>query len=309
MGDGTRENPYTREDVLRLIEENGGIAKGLKLSGKWFEEGIDLYELNLEGIVLADAHLEKARLSNAHLEKADLRLTHLEGAHLFDAHLEGADLSEAHLEGSILSGYLEEAILWDIHLKGANLFETHLEGANLINTKFSPDVNLEDVDWGNFILKEERSLQFDIATYTYRRLKMWYTNAGMYDVAAKFYYREKEAHRKSLPWRSKQQFRHRLAAQFSWAYFGYGEGWKRILFWIAGLFLLFTVIYFISGSLLPDSFWDCLYFSAVSLTAVGYGAWVKCAAGVAKWLGVFETLLGNLMLASLLVTFVRKWTR
>jgi len=29
MGDGTKENPYTREDVLRLIEENGGTAKGL----------------------------------------------------------------------------------------------------------------------------------------------------------------------------------------------------------------------------------------------------------------------------------------
>lgn len=32
MGDGTKENPYTREDVLKLIEENGGIAKGLDLT-------------------------------------------------------------------------------------------------------------------------------------------------------------------------------------------------------------------------------------------------------------------------------------
>ena len=29
MGDGTRKNPYTREDVLKRIEENGGKAKGL----------------------------------------------------------------------------------------------------------------------------------------------------------------------------------------------------------------------------------------------------------------------------------------
>jgi len=29
MGDGTRENPYTREDVLRLIQENGGEAEGI----------------------------------------------------------------------------------------------------------------------------------------------------------------------------------------------------------------------------------------------------------------------------------------
>ena len=30
MGDGTEENPYTREDVLRLIEENGKWIKILE---------------------------------------------------------------------------------------------------------------------------------------------------------------------------------------------------------------------------------------------------------------------------------------
>ncbi len=38
MGNGTEENPYTREDVLKLIEENGGTAKGLDLLGKAFEQ-------------------------------------------------------------------------------------------------------------------------------------------------------------------------------------------------------------------------------------------------------------------------------
>jgi len=36
-----KENPYTREDVLRLIEEHSGKTGDLNLSGKWFEEGID----------------------------------------------------------------------------------------------------------------------------------------------------------------------------------------------------------------------------------------------------------------------------
>ena len=67
MGDGTRENPFTREDVLRLIEENGGTAKGLDLSGKWFER-----EINLKGTILASVHLERADLVSAHLEEADL---------------------------------------------------------------------------------------------------------------------------------------------------------------------------------------------------------------------------------------------
>ena len=50
MGDGTRENPYTREDVLKTIEKHGG-PKGLNLAGKMFEEAIDL----------RDTHLEKAK--------------------------------------------------------------------------------------------------------------------------------------------------------------------------------------------------------------------------------------------------------
>ncbi len=31
MGDGTKEKPSTREDVLRLIQENGGKAEDLEL--------------------------------------------------------------------------------------------------------------------------------------------------------------------------------------------------------------------------------------------------------------------------------------
>jgi len=29
MGDGTEEKPFTREDVLKLIEENGGKGKAI----------------------------------------------------------------------------------------------------------------------------------------------------------------------------------------------------------------------------------------------------------------------------------------
>ena len=47
-----KEKPLTREDVLKRIEENGGTAKGLDLSGKTFKDGINLRGLNLEGIIL-----------------------------------------------------------------------------------------------------------------------------------------------------------------------------------------------------------------------------------------------------------------
>jgi len=322
MGDGTEKNPYTRKDVLKLIKENGGTAKGLDLSGKIFEEGIDLSVLNLERIILKKAslhraHLEKANLFQAHLEEADLWWSHLEEVEMAEAHLQESNLSGAYLERATLFGaHLEGAVLVITKLEGASFSGAHLKGVSLWAAKFSSDTELENVDWGDYILAEERELREAkgeareecLANWAidnvYRRLKLWYANAGMSDTAAKFYFREKEAERKCAKRR-----RDRVAGWLSWAFFGHGEGWKRILFWIAGFVLFFALIYFAIGTLTPNTFLNSLYYSAVSFIALGYGSWVKEATGWVKGLGVFETFLGFFMMTLLLVTFVRKWTR
>ena len=84
MGDGTKENPYTREDVLKLIEENGGTARSLDLSGKVFEAGIDLHDFDLKGIVLKDVQFP----------------VHFEGEKLVGAKFDGADLTGADLRNA-----------------------------------------------------------------------------------------------------------------------------------------------------------------------------------------------------------------
>jgi hypothetical protein len=270
-----KEKPLTREDVLKLIEENGGKAEGLDLSGKRFEEGIDLHELNLGGIILATAHLERAKLWGAHLEGANLRGAHLEGADLVDAHLQGADLSGA-----------------------------HLIRRDLIGVELTRDTRLQTVHWGkNYILGEETARDFDMAVHIYRQLKQWYTNAGMHDTAAKFYYREKEATRKSL----KRCSRHRVALQLLRVFFGYGERWQRVLCWMAFVVFGSAVAYFLFGGLaIPYS----LYFSVISFTALGYGKWVDITPpGWVQALGAFESFTGVFLMALLLVTFFRKWTR
>ncbi|GAI39579.1 unnamed protein product, partial [marine sediment metagenome] len=204
------------------------------------------------GANLAGIHLEKADFARAHLERADLRDTHLEGAILWHAHL-------------------ERATLWNTHLEGANLIGTHLEGANLMGTKFSLDVNLEDVNWGNYILDEEKPGFFDSAVASYRHLKAWYKNAGISDIAAKFYYREMEASRKDA-----KHWYDRLALEILRVLFGYGERWRRVLISIAVLILLFASIYLVIstfipnfGTLTPNTFLHSLYYSAVSFTAFG----------------------------------------
>jgi hypothetical protein len=307
MGDGTQENPYTREDVLRLIEENGGTAEGLDLSGKTFEEGMDLNGRNLSGIILKEAKfptsfkreiIEGANLRGTHLENADLTKAHLERADLNDTHLEEANLRHAHLEG---------ATLWDTHLERANLMSTHLQGANLMRTKFSPNINLQDVDWGNYILDEEKPVFFDSAVASYRHLKQWYTTAGMYGVAGKFFYREMEANRKLQSW--KNNFKSKLWSWVMRILCGYGEKPERVVISAAVVIFGLAAAYYFWGSFSSSSFLDTLYYSAASFTALGYGQWAPQPTGWAKGMGAAEAIIGVFMMALLLVTFVRKWTR
>jgi len=331
MGDGTRENPYTREDVLRLIAENGGNAQYLNLSGKYFEKGIDLRRLNLRGIILSDAHLERAHLREATLERAHLEDAHLERAHLQYAYLEGADLEGAHLEGADLEG---------AHLEGADLLHAYLEGAHLWDAKFTADTKLEAVDWGNYVLGEEKRGEFNSAADTYRRLKRWYTTAGIYDMAGKFFYREQEANRQYIQQEILHQLKKAKCKKFFhfilksfvrkprqgwnlvwfWIYrilCGYGERPQNVIAWAASVIVISTLVYFTIGSVWEvwqsSTFWNSLYFSAVSFTALGYGSWVKLgnnlASDIIRGIGAFESFIGVFTIALFLITFIRKMTR
>ncbi len=268
MGDGTLENPFTREDVIRLIEENGGNANGLHLFEKYFKEGIILSEecngigINLAGAALNNSVLKGAVFDKCHLEDIRLMGASLDGAWFEDAHLEGANLSGAKMQNSHFNGaHLEKSRLTNAHLEGAEFYDAHLEAANLINTfldgtrlssahfqgiqmqnvKFTTSTEMASIDWGDYILHEEKEGEkkeqlssLKSAEEIYRRLKIWYTQHGIYDVAGKFYYREKEVNRKSLKWDLKN-WNHRFAREIFRALFGYGEHWERIIAWMAGV--------------------------------------------------------------------------
>jgi len=370
-----KEEILTREDVLRRIQENGGKAEGLDLSGKVFEESIDLRGLNLSGTILRrtdlsgshpptedntgfgiyyspktqGAHLEKAYLYNSDLREAMLAYVHfersilarakLDKATLWDAHLEEADLTNTSLkEADLESACLQEARLYGAdlqdsnlsnaklqmsrlfyaklkgaslngaHLEGADLSDAELEGAYLSGAQFDNSTRLQDIKWGNYLIGEEIDGPLDSALDTYRRLKIWYTNAGMYDVAGKFFYREMEARRKFRRWKAEPHLK-----LWDWILrllCGYGEKWWRVIIWAAAVVLGLGLIYFFLGALSSATFPGCLYYSVVSFTALGYGSWVYTEpASWAKGLGAAEAALGVFMMALFLVTFTRKMTR
>ena len=337
-----KDKPITREDVLRLIKENSGKSEGLDLSDKEFIDGIDLSGLDLKGIilknvqcfpifwtltmlsvlleenVLSDVDREEVRSSGAHLEKARLSYAHLEGAYLPFSHFEHCDLSRARLEGaflpfaflwgaSLVDAHLEGTRLTGAHLEGTTLGLAHLEGAFLGGANFSDDTKLEGADWGNYILGEEKNGAFRIASETYRRLKKWYTNAGMYDIAGKFFFREMTAKRKAMKWWP--NLLNRAFSKLISVLCGYGEKPERVV--VSAIVIIFglAIAYHLGGSFDTSSFWDKLYYSIVSFTALGYGNWAPQPTGWAKGIGAAEAFLGVFMMALFLITFTRKMTR
>ena len=323
MGDGTKENPYTREDVLRLIEENGGTAEGLDLTGHRFEKRVRLRNLDLRGIILNQADLseayhreinlvyanpEGASLGDANLERAKLKEANLQGADLSGTSLQGADLRYANLERvNLRQANLQEAWLWEANLQGADLSGAHLEGAKLGDVRLSPETKLEDVHWGNYILGEEATGFLESALDVYRRLKQWHTIAGMYDKAGRFFYREMEAKRKALKWWPNPL--PKIQQTLYWLVYGYGEIPWRVFVSAVAVVLGLALIYFAIGTLTPNTFLNSLYYSAVSFTALGYGSWAPQPTGWVKGLGAFEAFLGVFMIALFLVTFTRKMIR
>ena len=280
--------------------------------------GAQLGETDLSRASLVQAHLEEANLilaclegahlMNANLEEADLQGAHLEGADCLNVNFEGADLRGAHLESAILgSANLKEAELGHVHLEGAVLWDAELEGADLVGVELSRDIKMEGADWGDYILFRESCGEYYAVIPTYRGLKAWYTEHGVYDVAGEFFYREMEAKRKLQSW--KKDFKSKLWSWVMRILCGYGEKPERVVISASVVIFGLAAAYYFWGSFSSSSFWDTLYYSAASFTALGYGQWAPQPIGWAKGIGAAEAIIGVFMIALFLVTFTRKMIR
>jgi len=356
MGDGTKEKPLTCEDVLRLIKENGGKAEGLDLSEKVFEEGIDLSGLDLSGIILNGAHLFRANFNGSNLNRAsmqgtnlqyatfnpyELRITSLQGVDFRGAHLEHAEFKEAELIADLFNGESDDsapAYLENTDFRSANLVFADFTGCYFYGTKLEGayiqvanifEAHLEDAVWGSYKIGEETGEEirkdFYSAESIYRRLKIWYTNAGIYDIAGEFFFREMTVQRKRIEWwphpaQRKSiswwlHFRHRAWSKFVSLICGYGERPQRVITWAASWILGLAIIYFLVNQIWGwAAFLRSLYFSAVSFTALGYGGWIDKWADFTNhdWiigLGALESFIGVFTIALFLITFTRKMRR
>ncbi len=310
----------TRDDVLRLIEEHGG-PEGLDLRAVDLREadltGLDLHAADLrnatlDGANLRKANLEGADLSQANFREADLRQANLQRVNLYEADLRSAQLSSANFQESyLLQTDLRGAWLDNAKLEGAHLVQADLRGAYLAGARLRGMI-LEGVNWGDYVLGDEIDGQLWWAALGYTALKQWHTEAGMYDIAGEFHYREMEARRKlaqqKLPWKQRR-LPYALALYALRFLYGYGERPERVIGWAAAVVFGLAFVHWSFGTV-AGGFLDALYFSAVSFTALGYGASDSDPQGWAgRFLGAGESFLGVFMMALFLVTFTRKMTR
>jgi uncharacterized protein YjbI with pentapeptide repeats len=126
----------TREEILKLIEENGGPDL-LDLSGK------DLSDIDLSKEAIA-SELKKRDISdvNNYPVWARAKNNELRGIHLLNVNLQEANLVRANLQGALLYGAklrkvglqranLQEAMIGNADLQEASLVQANLQEANL----------------------------------------------------------------------------------------------------------------------------------------------------------------------------------
>jgi hypothetical protein len=281
----TEEKPFTRDNVLKLIKDSAGPER-LFIPGPLFEPAIDLSRVDLHGSILLQAKLQKSNLYSANLQGTTLVEAKLQGAYLCFAKLQGADF------------------------RSAKLHKVWLYGAEI-----SRETRLENVDWGpKYVLGEEERAQkigktdkrhelLGQAADAYRILKQWHTQAGIYDIAGEFHYREIEVQRKVLAWKRQPHL-----MLWKWALrllCGYGEKPLWEVAWAFVIVLGLACVYSVSAISFPQA----LYFSTVSFTALGYGSWAIAPTAWVKGLGAAEAFIGVFTMALFLITFVRKMTR
>ncbi len=305
MGDGTKRNPYTREAVQKKIDKCRSKGEAPNFSNKEFKKGIDLSGLDLPGIILKNAKFPP------HFDLKRKRWVGVKfcGSYLTDADLTGADLQYARFQNAHLeNATLREAVFRETTFEGA-----FIDGSDIL------EAHLEEAYWGKLRkigIGEEKNKEFHTAVQYYRRLKVWYTQKGYYDIAGEFFFREMEARRKEISWFSRK-FCHRFGLECSRWVFGHGERWKRLFFgWIVLAIVIFALLYIIIETFVANHgiwVWNVLsnsfYYSLTYFTALGYSEWIAEPNVWIKWLGAFEALYGVLMIALLVVSLARRWTR
>ncbi len=310
--------------------ESGQLCQDTRLSGStfcfWHEPAVDKsgsdVAQKLEARAKTGRPMEGFQLKKANLENVNLVNHSGESYQLTDCDLSRANLHKAHLFQVNLSG----SRLLKADLSQANLHRANLSGCNLLGVDFK-NAHLEHVHWGGELHQERKAKQapdkaeqyYEEAEEVARNIRRHCEHQGMHGVAGHFYYREMVFRRMQMPVFSVKRGLSRFVDLVS----GYGESPRRVVLFSSLLVLLCSLVYFYSGvqdggariqyqpraSLSENviDWLDCLYFSVVTFTTLGYGDLTPL--GWSRIVAAFEAFTGSFSLALFVVLFVKKMTR
>lgn len=243
---------------------------------------------------------------------ADLYHANLQDAHLFNIQLNNASLMKA-------------------DLTGANLNCSQLNGCNLLGTRLE-HCKIDNIDCGTQLMQEKVALtakaqgnqeimmdNLQQAEEIYRNLRKCCEKAGLFSLGGEFLKRELTMRRYQMPLYSTQRILSKIVQLFS----GYGEEPSRVVFFSLFVIFICAILYFIFGiqysgehvqlslshptSLNVKFFFECLYYSVVTFTTLGYGDFVPI--GISRAFAAIEAFVGSFTIALFVVVFVKKMTR
>lgn len=311
---------------------NGAVCENEVEEGeycKWHDNEQVLIDpalrLNLQIHAMKVPEMRNYQLANADLSDIDLiKSGDRNGFHLIDADLYRANLSHSQLFKLDLSG----SSLMKANLKEANLNYAILENANLLGAHFD-NCSLDGVVWGDKVLQEiksetttdpeERQRIYHEAEDVYRNLCIEHDRQGHSNTAGYFFRREMIMRRYQLPLFSFKRLISKVIDLFT----GYGEQPAKIIAFSISTIFLFAFMYAIIGvsdgskiiqfdsqadvSFNVMSFLNCLYYSVVTFTTMGYGDIVPVA--FTRFLAASEAFVGAFTMALFVVIVAKKTSR
>jgi len=292
-----------------IIKDQAGDKEALEA---WAKSGKSMRGFSLRHARLDDVFLvNKSADTGFDLRDADLNHAHFKGAHMYHIDLSGASMVKADFH--------------EANLNNANMANCDLLGVNL------HDAKVEHTQWGETILQERLAIEsarkgndsnrdnLEQAEEIYRNLRKHFESRGQFDLAGVYYYREMLMRRHQMPrWTTKWRL--------SWLMdyiCGYGENPLRVVTFSLSFIFLCSLLYFMSGINSEEgriiyqvesgvvenfiTFADCLYFSVVTFTTLGYGD--LSPSGLVRLIAAVEAFIGSFPLALFVVVFVKKMTR
>lgn len=269
------------------------IKEGKKALSQADLSGTQIFDMDLEHAELVGADLSGCDLTHCNLRGADLTRAKMVNSRLWNADLTGANLSEADVRGSDL---------WNARLFNSKIWHTDFKDARSLSIRnFSEGAKAGSnarIDESGVLAAEE----------SYRALKNYFLQNGMYNDASWASYKEKAMERLIL---KKNGNWHYLPSLFMGLVCGYGEKPYRIvlaailtILSFAFMFYIFNGIRNVLDPLYIMKWSDYIYYSTVTFTTVGYGDFIpkpypffRLSAALEAFLGVFLTGLFILTLA------------